>query len=118
MRITHRSVIVIIPPRYVVPFPVIFTGGIYPLFWEPVVSIGAFNLPSYGIDLALLLGLLLDDKIHSIGIQIADVISFWLVDVNLHLRFDKSNVERGREREREYNGESERVQEDDDGLGF
>lgn len=34
-----------------VPFPVVFTGGINPLFWQPVVSIGAFDLPSYDVDL-------------------------------------------------------------------
>ncbi|KAI3723794.1 hypothetical protein L2E82_35552 [Cichorium intybus] len=35
----------------VIPFAVIFTGGIKPLFWKPVVSIGAIDLPSYDIDL-------------------------------------------------------------------
>ncbi|KAK4385304.1 Peptide-N4-(N-acetyl-beta-glucosaminyl)asparagine amidase A [Sesamum angolense] len=44
----------------VVPFPVIFGGGINPLFWEPVASIGAFDLPSYEFDLTPFLGLLLD----------------------------------------------------------
>ncbi|MFS8018079.1 putative peptide-N(4)-(N-acetyl-beta-glucosaminyl)asparagine amidase [Helianthus anomalus] len=73
----------IIPPCHVVPFPMIFTGGINPLFWEPVVSIRAFNLPSFDIDLTPFFGLLLDDKNHSIGIQIADGI-----DANLNLWFD------------------------------
>ncbi|KVI04845.1 peptide-N4-(N-acetyl-beta-glucosaminyl)asparagine amidase A-like [Cynara cardunculus var. scolymus] len=76
----------------VIPFPVIFTGGINPLFWEPVVSIGAFDLPSYDIDLTPFLGLLSDNKSHSIGLQVADGISFWLVDANLHLWLDHSNV--------------------------
>ncbi|KAI3699071.1 hypothetical protein L2E82_43086 [Cichorium intybus] len=35
----------------VIPFAVIFTGRINPLFWEHVVSIGAFDLPSSDIDL-------------------------------------------------------------------
>ncbi|KAK4348671.1 hypothetical protein RND71_031426 [Anisodus tanguticus] len=39
-----------------VPFPVVSTGGINPLFWEPVVSIGAFDLPSYDIDLTPFFG--------------------------------------------------------------
>ncbi|KAI3817831.1 hypothetical protein L1987_11629 [Smallanthus sonchifolius] len=91
----YREVLVTIDGKLVgtvVPFPVIFTGGINPLFWEPVVSIGAFNLPSYDIDFTPFLGLLLDNKNHSIGIQIADGISFWLVDANLHLWFDHSDV--------------------------
>lgn len=71
-----------------VPFPVVFTGGINPLFWEPVVSIGAFDLPSYDIDLTPFLGLLLDDKAHFLGLGVADSIPFWLVDGNLHLWVD------------------------------
>ncbi|KAK1415465.1 hypothetical protein QVD17_31247 [Tagetes erecta] len=92
----YREVLVTIDGKLVgsvVPFPVIFTGGINPLFWEPVVSIGAFNLPSYDIDFTPFLGLLLDNKSHSIGIRVADGISFWLVDANLHLWLDDSNVQ-------------------------
>ncbi|MFS7961119.1 putative peptide-N(4)-(N-acetyl-beta-glucosaminyl)asparagine amidase [Helianthus anomalus] len=91
----YREVLVTIDGKLVgavVPFPVISTRGINRLFWDPVVSIGAFNLPSYDIDLTPFLGLLLDDKNHTFGIKIADGISFWLVDANLHLWFDKSNV--------------------------
>ncbi|KAG8380854.1 hypothetical protein BUALT_Bualt06G0059800 [Buddleja alternifolia] len=72
----------------VIPFPVIFTGGINPLFWEPVVSIGAFDLPSYGIEMTPFLGMLLDGKTHYVGLGVADAISFWLVDANLHLWLD------------------------------
>ncbi|KAL0303895.1 UNVERIFIED_CONTAM: Peptide-N4-(N-acetyl-beta-glucosaminyl)asparagine amidase A [Sesamum radiatum] len=72
----------------VVPFPVIFTGGINPLFWEPVVAIGAFDLPSYEIELTPFLGMLLDGKVHYFGLGVADAISFWLVDANLHLWLD------------------------------
>ncbi|XP_047319557.1 peptide-N4-(N-acetyl-beta-glucosaminyl)asparagine amidase A [Impatiens glandulifera] len=76
----------------VVPFPVIFTGGINPLSWEPVVSIGAFNLPSYDFDLTPFLGRLLDDKIHSFGIGVGYSIPFWLVDANLHIWFDHGSA--------------------------
>nr|XP_043611263.1 peptide-N4-(N-acetyl-beta-glucosaminyl)asparagine amidase A [Erigeron canadensis] len=91
----YREVLVTIDGQLVggvVPFPVIFTGGINPLFWEPVVSIGAFDLPSYDIDITPFLGLLLDGKKHSIGLQVADGISFWLVDANLHMWFDSKDV--------------------------
>ncbi|KAJ4970859.1 hypothetical protein NE237_003958 [Protea cynaroides] len=71
-----------------VVFPVIFTGGINPLFWEPVVAIGAFNLPSYDVDLTPFLGMLLDGKNHSFGLGVMDGISFWLVDANLHVWLD------------------------------
>ncbi|KAL6003135.1 hypothetical protein ACLOJK_023358 [Asimina triloba] len=72
----------------VVPFPVVFTGGINPLFWEPVVAIGAFNLPSYDLDLTPFLGLLLDGKSHFFSLSVTDSIPFWLVNANLHLWLD------------------------------
>ncbi|CAA0836628.1 Peptide-N4-(N-acetyl-beta-glucosaminyl)asparagineamidase A protein [Striga hermonthica] len=72
----------------VIPFPVIFTGGINPLFWEPVVSIGAFDLPSYEVELTPFLGILLDGKSHYFGLGMAEAIPFWLVDANLHLWLD------------------------------
>ncbi|WOL06865.1 hypothetical protein Cni_G15599 [Canna indica] len=88
---SFREVYATIDGRFVgsiVPFPVIFTGGINPLFWEPVVALGAFDLPSYNLELTPFLGLLLDGKPHDIGIGVADGISFWLIDANLHLWLD------------------------------
>ncbi|KAL3508405.1 hypothetical protein ACH5RR_027806 [Cinchona calisaya] len=92
----YREVLVMVDGNLigsVVPFPVIFTGGINPLFWEPVVSIGAFDLPSYDLELTPYLGMLLDGKVHSFSFQVADGISFWLVDANLHLWLDAGSVE-------------------------
>ncbi|XP_013628953.1 PREDICTED: peptide-N4-(N-acetyl-beta-glucosaminyl)asparagine amidase A [Brassica oleracea var. oleracea] len=96
----YREVVVKIDGRNVgseVPFPVIFTGGINPLFWEPVVGIGAFNLPSYDIDLTPFLGMLLDGKDHEFALSVNNGISYWLVDANLHLWLDHgaSSVEAG-----------------------
>ncbi|KAJ0102605.1 hypothetical protein Patl1_06666 [Pistacia atlantica] len=76
-----------------IPFPVIFTGGINPLFWEPVVAIGAFNLPSYDLDLTPFLGVVLDGKEHKIGIEVKDAISYWLVNANLHIWLDSGSSE-------------------------
>ncbi|RWR78915.1 peptide-N4-N-acetyl-beta-glucosaminylasparagine amidase A-like protein [Cinnamomum micranthum f. kanehirae] len=75
----------------VLPFPVVFTGGINPLFWEPVVGIGAFDLPSYDLDLTPFLGKLLDGKNHTFSLGVTDAISYWLVDANLHLWLDHSS---------------------------
>jgi hypothetical protein len=44
-----------IPVGVVWPFEVVFTGGICPGFWRPVVGHRTFDLPSYGIDLTLYL---------------------------------------------------------------
>ncbi|CAN1172921.1 Peptide-N4-(N-acetyl-beta-glucosaminyl)asparagineamidase A [Linum perenne] len=87
----YREVFVTIDGKVVaseVPFPVVFTGGINPLFWNPVVAIGAFNLPSYDHDLSPVLGLVLDGKAHTIGVGVSDGISYWLVDANLHIWLD------------------------------
>ncbi|CAI9772208.1 unnamed protein product [Fraxinus pennsylvanica] len=89
----YREVLVLLDDNIVgsvIPFPVIFTGGINPLFWEPIVSIGAFDLPSYDIDITPFLGMLLDGNVHSFGLRVADAISFWLVDANLHLWLDNN----------------------------
>lgn len=86
-----REVYVTVDGNFVgseVPYPVIFTGGINPLFWEPVVAIGAFDLPSYDFELTPFLGLLLDGNTHNFGIGVSYSIPFWLVDANLHLWLD------------------------------
>lgn len=76
----------------VIPFPVIFSGGIDPLYWNPVVSIGAFDLPSYDIELTPFLSMILDGKVHFFGLGVTDALSFWLVDANLHLWLDDNVV--------------------------
>ncbi|RDX87706.1 hypothetical protein CR513_30779, partial [Mucuna pruriens] len=87
----YREVYVTIDGQVVgweVPFPVIFTGGINPLSWEPMVAIGAFDLPSYDIDLTPFLGKILDGREHVFGIGVIKGISYWLVNANLHLWLD------------------------------
>ncbi|CAN4102110.1 unnamed protein product [Withania somnifera] len=89
----YREVLVNIDDNLVgsvVPFPVIYPGGIDPLYWEPLVSIGAFDHPSYEIDLTPYLGILLDGQPHFIGLGVNDSIPFWLVDANLHLWVDNN----------------------------
>ncbi|KAJ8769427.1 hypothetical protein K2173_002917 [Erythroxylum novogranatense] len=87
----YREVFVTIDGKYVaseVPSPVVFTGGINPLLWEPVVAMGAFNLPSYDFDLTPFLGMVLDGKKHEFGIGVNNGISYWLVNANLHIWVD------------------------------
>lgn len=89
-----REVFVAVDGRYagsIVPFPVVFTGGINPLWWAPVVALGAFNLPTYSLELTPFLGVLLDGKSHEIGVGVTDGISFWLIDANLHIWLDPNS---------------------------
>ncbi|KAF8719851.1 hypothetical protein HU200_024610 [Digitaria exilis] len=74
-----------------VPFPVIYTGGINPLFWQPVAALGAFNLPTYDIELTPFLGVLVDGGAHEIALSVVDGIAEWLVDANLHLWLDSGS---------------------------
>ncbi|KAF2266670.1 hypothetical protein CC78DRAFT_458814 [Lojkania enalia] len=55
------------------PFPVIFTGGIVPGFWRPVVGIDAFDLREDEIDITPFLPLLSDGKPHSFEIRVAGI---------------------------------------------
>ncbi|KAI4306868.1 hypothetical protein L6164_030110 [Bauhinia variegata] len=92
----YREVYVAIDGEIVgseIPFPVIFTGGVNPLFWEPMVAIGAFNLPSYDLDLTPFLGKLLDGKKHNFAIGVTQGISYWFVNANLHLWLDPHSSE-------------------------
>lgn len=55
------------------PFPIIFTGGIVPGFWRPIVGIDAFDLREDEIDITPWLGLLCDGDSHVFDIRIAGI---------------------------------------------
>ncbi|KAF2273237.1 uncharacterized protein EI97DRAFT_165328 [Westerdykella ornata] len=55
------------------PFPVIFTGGIVPGFWRPVVGIDAFDLRDDEIDITPFVPLLADGNEHSFEIRVAGI---------------------------------------------
>jgi hypothetical protein len=55
------------------PFPVIFTGGIVPGFWRPIVGIDAFDLREDEIDITPFAPLLSDGKEHSFEIRVAGI---------------------------------------------
>lgn len=46
------------------PFPIVFTGGINPGLWRPIVGINVFDIPTFEIDISPWLGLLCDGKEH------------------------------------------------------
>lgn len=52
------------------PFPVIFTGGVSPTFWTPIVGIDAFDLKETEIDISPWLGVLCDGKSHNISMNV------------------------------------------------
>lgn len=56
------------------PFPVIFTGGVIPSFWRPVVGIDAFDMREDEIDITPWLPALSDGKEHAFEIQVVGLI--------------------------------------------
>ncbi len=52
------------------PFPIIFTGGIVPGLWRPVVGIDAFDLRQHEIDVTPWLPLLCDGASHTFEIRV------------------------------------------------
>ncbi|CAO2186136.1 unnamed protein product [Urochloa humidicola] len=74
------------------PFPVIYTGGINPLIWRPITSIGSFNFPTYDIELTPFLGKLLDAEQHEVGFKVTNALNSWYVGANLHLWLDAGSA--------------------------
>lgn len=52
------------------PYPVIFTGGVVPAFWTPMVGIDAFDLKESEIDISPWLGLLCDGQSHNFSMNV------------------------------------------------
>jgi Peptide N-acetyl-beta-D-glucosaminyl asparaginase amidase A len=55
------------------PFPLIFTGGIVPGFWRPVVGIDAFDLQEDEIDITPWLSVLSDGRDHTYEIRVVGI---------------------------------------------
>jgi len=53
----------------VLPFPVIYTGGINPLLWRPLTGILSFDIPPYEFDLTPFASWLLDGAAHNVTVQ-------------------------------------------------
>ncbi|KAF2665427.1 hypothetical protein BT63DRAFT_377319 [Microthyrium microscopicum] len=55
------------------PFPVIFTGGVVPTFWRPIVGIDTYDLKEDEIDITPWLPVLSDGKDHTFEIRVMGV---------------------------------------------
>ncbi|OQR99147.1 hypothetical protein ACHHYP_07266 [Achlya hypogyna] len=71
------------------PFPLIYTGGISPYMWRPVVATGAFEAPTYLVDITPFLGKVLDGKPHSISFGVTYGLDYWPTTGNLLIYIDK-----------------------------
>lgn len=52
------------------PFPVIFTGGVSPSFWQPIVGIDAFDLKEGEVDMSPWLPILCDGQPHNLTVNV------------------------------------------------
>ncbi|PVH80011.1 hypothetical protein DL98DRAFT_492036 [Cadophora sp. DSE1049] len=52
------------------PFPTIFTGGISPGLWVPIVGVDTYDLPNFEIDVSPWLGLLCNGKSHTFELNV------------------------------------------------
>jgi hypothetical protein len=53
------------------PFPIIFSGGVVPGFWRPIMGIDGFDLREPEVDVSPFLPLLTDGRPHSFQIKVA-----------------------------------------------
>ena len=85
------------------PFPVIFTGGIVPGFWRPIVGIDTFDLKEDEIDVTPWLSILSDGNPHTFEIRVVGITddghgngvlttvgSYWVVSGKLFLWLDQN----------------------------
>ncbi|KAI9330490.1 peptide N-acetyl-beta-D-glucosaminyl asparaginase amidase A-domain-containing protein [Zopfochytrium polystomum] len=76
--------------------PVIYTGGMNPLLWRPIVHPGSSNVPSYRFDLTPFVGTLTDGAAHTVTLNVSNQIAGgnWFADAHLRLWTDKSSTAR------------------------
>ncbi|KAE8210537.1 hypothetical protein CF327_g5601 [Tilletia walkeri] len=80
------------------PYAVIFTGGIQPLLWRPESAFGAYNQPTYLVDITPFIGTLTDSKPHTFDllVQSADrngsYPQGWFLSGNLQVVLDSSSA--------------------------
>ncbi|CZT40840.1 uncharacterized protein RSE6_00504 [Rhynchosporium secalis] len=81
------------------PFPTVFTGGISPGLWVPIVGVDAYDLPNFEIDISPWLGLLCDGETHTFELKVmgydsnavlGTVGSNWWVSGSIFLWLDDS----------------------------
>ena len=69
-------------------YPWIYTGGIDPYLWQPIVGVQTLNFKPYRVDLTPFAGLLSDGGPHTIGISVFNSNSYFLATANLLLYTD------------------------------
>jgi hypothetical protein len=70
-------------------YPVIYSGGINPLMWRPIMSVDSVRTEPYTMNLTPFAGLLSDGKQHTVTlVPPADISDVWMVDATMFLTTD------------------------------
>ena len=70
-------------------YPVIYSGGINPLMWRPIMSVDSLRTEPYTMNLTPFAGLLSDGKQHTVTlVPPADISDVWMLDATMFLTTD------------------------------
>jgi hypothetical protein len=70
-------------------YPVIYSGGINPLLWRPIMSVDSVRTEPYTMNLTPFAGQLSDGKQHTITlVPPTDITDVWMVDATMFLNTD------------------------------
>jgi hypothetical protein len=76
-------------PAGVAPvYPWIFTGGIDPLLWRPIVGVQTLNFLPYRVDLTPFAGMLSNGQPHQVGVRLYNANNYFVVAATLLLYQD------------------------------
>ncbi|KZV71644.1 hypothetical protein PENSPDRAFT_684422 [Peniophora sp. CONT] len=67
------------------PYPSIFSGGISPTSWKPIIAYGAMDLPTYHFDLTPFVPLLTDGTTHNISLDVASAEEDHVINANWYV---------------------------------
>ena len=71
-------------PAGVAPvYPWIYTGGIDPYLWEPIVGVQTLDFKPYRVDLTPFAGVLSDGSSHTVAVSVFNANSYFLATANL-----------------------------------
>ncbi|KAI7962979.1 hypothetical protein MJO28_001073 [Puccinia striiformis f. sp. tritici] len=80
------------------PFPVIYTGGILMAWWRPIAGIGAFDAPTYILDISPFIPYLSDSKAHNFTMMVEgqgenrSINSEWIFSGSVFMTLDPSGA--------------------------
>ena len=81
-------------PAGVAPvYPWIYTGGVDPLFWEPIPGVQTLNFVPYRVDLTPFAGLLSDGQPHTVALSVFNADSYFSATATLLLFLDHGSTQ-------------------------